>query len=145
MAFVEVVAAGILRIAALCFQWNWYGSTEKWRGVRLRDKPRITSYRVKNIRREVPDSVCTPPPFCSATVARGLALIQSVPCLILDRVIFVPIHYRSIKMEILGCGWSPLWIMNDLSLQAMGRRKSVRRVFSVIGFGSLRFSAEFSK
>jgi hypothetical protein len=31
MAFVEVVAAGILRIAALCFQWNWYGSTEKWR------------------------------------------------------------------------------------------------------------------
>ncbi|KAF9674630.1 hypothetical protein SADUNF_Sadunf10G0146900 [Salix dunnii] len=30
MAFVEVVAAGILRIAALCFQWNWYGSIEKW-------------------------------------------------------------------------------------------------------------------
>jgi hypothetical protein len=23
-----VVVAGI---AALCFQWNWYGSTEKWR------------------------------------------------------------------------------------------------------------------
>ncbi|KAK3031192.1 hypothetical protein RJ639_035349 [Escallonia herrerae] len=30
MAFVEVNAAGILRIAALCFQWNWYGSIEKW-------------------------------------------------------------------------------------------------------------------
>jgi 3-dehydrosphinganine reductase len=30
MAFVEVVAAGVLRIAALCFQWNWYGSIEKW-------------------------------------------------------------------------------------------------------------------
>ncbi|KAK9288587.1 hypothetical protein L1049_017046 [Liquidambar formosana] len=30
MAFVEVVAAGITRIAALCFQWNWYGSIEKW-------------------------------------------------------------------------------------------------------------------
>ncbi|KAL5097328.1 hypothetical protein RYX36_001655 [Vicia faba] len=30
MAFVEVVTAGILRIAALCFQWNWYGSIEKW-------------------------------------------------------------------------------------------------------------------
>ncbi|XP_052189280.1 3-dehydrosphinganine reductase TSC10A [Diospyros lotus] len=30
MAFVEVVAAGILRIAGLCFQWNWYGSIEKW-------------------------------------------------------------------------------------------------------------------
>ncbi|KAK3013560.1 hypothetical protein RJ639_009933 [Escallonia herrerae] len=30
MAFVEVIAAGILRIAALCFQWNWYGSIEKW-------------------------------------------------------------------------------------------------------------------
>lgn len=30
MAFVEVVAAGIVRIAALCFQWNWYGSIEKW-------------------------------------------------------------------------------------------------------------------
>lgn len=30
MAFVEVITAGILRIAALCFQWNWYGSIEKW-------------------------------------------------------------------------------------------------------------------
>ncbi|XP_038708308.1 3-dehydrosphinganine reductase TSC10A-like isoform X2 [Tripterygium wilfordii] len=30
MAYIEVVAAGILRIAALCFQWNWYGSIEKW-------------------------------------------------------------------------------------------------------------------
>lgn len=30
MAFVEVVAAGLLRVAALCFQWNWYGSIEKW-------------------------------------------------------------------------------------------------------------------
>ncbi|RHN72467.1 putative 3-dehydrosphinganine reductase [Medicago truncatula] len=30
MAFVEVIAAGIMRIAALCFQWNWYGSIEKW-------------------------------------------------------------------------------------------------------------------
>lgn len=30
MAFAEVVTIGILRIAALCFQWNWYGSIEKW-------------------------------------------------------------------------------------------------------------------
>lgn len=30
------------------------------------------------------DSVCTPPPFCLATVACGLARIQSVPCLLLD-------------------------------------------------------------
>ncbi|KAL1806560.1 hypothetical protein DCAR_0832375 [Daucus carota subsp. sativus] len=30
MAFVEVVAAGILRFAALCFQWNWYSSIEGW-------------------------------------------------------------------------------------------------------------------
>lgn len=30
MAFVEVITAGILRIAALCFQWNWYGRIEKW-------------------------------------------------------------------------------------------------------------------
>lgn len=30
MAFVEVLAAGILRFAGLCFQWNWYGSIEKW-------------------------------------------------------------------------------------------------------------------
>lgn len=30
MAFVEVIAAGIIRIAALCFQWSWYGSIEKW-------------------------------------------------------------------------------------------------------------------
>ncbi|KAH7856241.1 hypothetical protein Vadar_034388 [Vaccinium darrowii] len=29
MAFVEVIAAGIVCIAALCFQWNWYGSIEK--------------------------------------------------------------------------------------------------------------------
>ncbi|KAL9226841.1 hypothetical protein vseg_002608 [Gypsophila vaccaria] len=30
MAFVEVLAAGILRIAGLFFQWNWYGCIEKW-------------------------------------------------------------------------------------------------------------------
>ncbi|XP_015573500.1 3-dehydrosphinganine reductase TSC10A [Ricinus communis] len=30
MAFVEVVAAGLIRLVALCFQWNWYGSIEKW-------------------------------------------------------------------------------------------------------------------
>lgn len=30
MAFIEVVAAGILRFAALCFQWNWYSSIERW-------------------------------------------------------------------------------------------------------------------
>lgn len=30
MAFVEVVSAGIIRIAGLCFQWTWYGSIEKW-------------------------------------------------------------------------------------------------------------------
>ncbi|XP_062146107.1 3-dehydrosphinganine reductase TSC10A-like [Alnus glutinosa] len=30
MAFVEIVAAGITRFAALCFQWNWYGSIENW-------------------------------------------------------------------------------------------------------------------
>jgi 3-dehydrosphinganine reductase len=30
MAFVEIVAAGITRFAALCFQWNWYESIEKW-------------------------------------------------------------------------------------------------------------------
>uniref|UniRef100_A0A2P2JX42 3-dehydrosphinganine reductase TSC10A-like n=1 Tax=Rhizophora mucronata TaxID=61149 RepID=A0A2P2JX42_RHIMU len=30
MAFVEVVTAGIVRTAALCFQYNWYGSIEEW-------------------------------------------------------------------------------------------------------------------
>ncbi|KAM7257616.1 hypothetical protein ACFE04_013357 [Oxalis oulophora] len=30
MAFVEVFAAGIIRIAGLCFQWDWYRSIEKW-------------------------------------------------------------------------------------------------------------------
>ncbi|KAG5529690.1 hypothetical protein RHGRI_030160 [Rhododendron griersonianum] len=30
MAFVEVIAAGIARIVALCFQWIWYGTIEKW-------------------------------------------------------------------------------------------------------------------
>ncbi|XP_050373974.1 3-dehydrosphinganine reductase TSC10A-like [Argentina anserina] len=30
MAFVEVVSAGVLRIAALGFQWNWYTSIHKW-------------------------------------------------------------------------------------------------------------------
>ena len=26
----KIVAAGISRFATLCFQWNWYGSIEKW-------------------------------------------------------------------------------------------------------------------
>ncbi|KAK2646935.1 hypothetical protein Ddye_022130 [Dipteronia dyeriana] len=30
MAFVEVVTAGLLRLAGLCFQWNWYGSIQSW-------------------------------------------------------------------------------------------------------------------
>lgn len=30
MAFLEVVTAGIARIASLCFQWTWYRSIEKW-------------------------------------------------------------------------------------------------------------------
>ncbi|KAG5630484.1 hypothetical protein H5410_002201 [Solanum commersonii] len=28
MAFIEVIAAGILRVVGLCFQWNWY---DLWR------------------------------------------------------------------------------------------------------------------
>ncbi|XP_020223411.2 3-dehydrosphinganine reductase TSC10A [Cajanus cajan] len=34
MAFAEVVAAGILRIVALCMQWSWYGSIEKYHSQR---------------------------------------------------------------------------------------------------------------
>ncbi|KAK7245826.1 hypothetical protein RIF29_40678 [Crotalaria pallida] len=34
MAFIEVVAAGMVRIAALCFQWTWYDSIEKWHSQR---------------------------------------------------------------------------------------------------------------
>ncbi|XVF16230.1 hypothetical protein REPUB_Repub10bG0013800 [Reevesia pubescens] len=30
IAFVEVVFAGLFRLVALFFQWNWYGSIEKW-------------------------------------------------------------------------------------------------------------------
>ncbi|GAB2266551.1 3-dehydrosphinganine reductase tsc10b [Dionaea muscipula] len=30
MAFVEVVAANILRLGGLCFQRSWYGSIERW-------------------------------------------------------------------------------------------------------------------
>lgn len=30
MAFVEVVAASVMRIAGLFFQWNWYSSISKW-------------------------------------------------------------------------------------------------------------------
>ncbi|KAK9137213.1 hypothetical protein Sjap_007807 [Stephania japonica] len=30
MAFVEVIAAGLMRIVALFFQWNWYESIAKW-------------------------------------------------------------------------------------------------------------------
>lgn len=30
MAFVEVMTAGLVRLAGLFFQWTWYGSIEKW-------------------------------------------------------------------------------------------------------------------
>jgi len=30
MAFVEVVAAGVVRIVALCMLWSWYGTVHKW-------------------------------------------------------------------------------------------------------------------
>ncbi|CAK7341227.1 unnamed protein product [Dovyalis caffra] len=34
MGFIEVIAAGVIRIVALFFQWNWYGSIEKWHAHR---------------------------------------------------------------------------------------------------------------
>uniref|UniRef100_A0A6N2M1W8 Uncharacterized protein n=1 Tax=Salix viminalis TaxID=40686 RepID=A0A6N2M1W8_SALVM len=45
MAFVEVVAAGILRFAALCFQWNLYRSIEK-------------SRMQKNCKHQMPPNFC---------------------------------------------------------------------------------------
>ncbi|KAM1086877.1 hypothetical protein ACFX2B_012327 [Malus domestica] len=30
MAFLEVVAGGLVRLVALCFQWSWYTSIHKW-------------------------------------------------------------------------------------------------------------------
>ncbi|KAL1358490.1 hypothetical protein HN51_003756 [Arachis hypogaea] len=39
MATVEVLAAGILRIAGLCFQWTWYTSIEKWHNQRKAGSP----------------------------------------------------------------------------------------------------------
>lgn len=30
MAFVEVIGAGLMRFAALCFQWNWFSTIESW-------------------------------------------------------------------------------------------------------------------
>lgn len=36
MAFVEVIAAGVVRLIALIFQWNWYGSIEKWHAKKNR-------------------------------------------------------------------------------------------------------------
>lgn len=30
MAFIEIVAAGLVRLVALFFQWNWYGSIDRW-------------------------------------------------------------------------------------------------------------------
>ncbi|GAA0140766.1 reductase [Lithospermum erythrorhizon] len=30
MALIEVIGAGIMRIASLCFQWSWYVIIEKW-------------------------------------------------------------------------------------------------------------------
>lgn len=30
MAFVEVVAAGLVRLVALFFQWNWYNGIRTW-------------------------------------------------------------------------------------------------------------------
>ncbi|XP_010278135.1 PREDICTED: 3-dehydrosphinganine reductase TSC10A [Nelumbo nucifera] len=36
MAFIEVVSAGALRIGALFFQWNWYGSIARWHAQKTR-------------------------------------------------------------------------------------------------------------
>ena len=30
MASIEVIGAGLLRFAALCFQWNWFCTIEKY-------------------------------------------------------------------------------------------------------------------
>ncbi|KAL7123933.1 hypothetical protein ABFS83_14G015200 [Erythranthe nasuta] len=36
MAFVEVTTAGLMRLAGLFFQWNWYGAIDKWRSTNTR-------------------------------------------------------------------------------------------------------------
>ncbi|KAL2458643.1 3-dehydrosphinganine reductase TSC10A [Forsythia ovata] len=46
MAFVEVVTSPILRIAGLCFQWNWYGSIEKWYAQKKQCKNTLLQYLV---------------------------------------------------------------------------------------------------
>jgi hypothetical protein len=30
MAFLEVIGAGLMRFAALCFQWNWFSTIESY-------------------------------------------------------------------------------------------------------------------
>lgn len=30
MAFLEVVGAGLMRFAAICFQWNWFSTIESY-------------------------------------------------------------------------------------------------------------------
>lgn len=34
MAFVEVISASLLRAVALCYQWNWYGTIERFHAKR---------------------------------------------------------------------------------------------------------------
>lgn len=34
MAFVEVFTGGLMRVVALCFQWNWYQSIEKYHALK---------------------------------------------------------------------------------------------------------------
>ncbi|KAL7081046.1 hypothetical protein ACP275_14G015300 [Erythranthe tilingii] len=36
MAFVEVTTAGLMRLAGLFFQWNWYCAIDKWRSTNTR-------------------------------------------------------------------------------------------------------------
>ncbi|XP_072975252.1 3-dehydrosphinganine reductase TSC10B-like isoform X2 [Typha angustifolia] len=36
MAFVEVFGAGLMRFVALCFQWNWFNTIEKWHAKKNR-------------------------------------------------------------------------------------------------------------
>eukprot|EP00262_Sarcandra_glabra_P003507 TRINITY_DN14246_c0_g1_i1.p1 TRINITY_DN14246_c0_g1~~TRINITY_DN14246_c0_g1_i1.p1 ORF type:complete len:330 (-),score=58.58 TRINITY_DN14246_c0_g1_i1:403-1392(-) len=37
MAFVEVVAAGLMRLVGLYFQWSWYGTIERWHAQKKRN------------------------------------------------------------------------------------------------------------
>ncbi|XP_020526878.1 3-dehydrosphinganine reductase TSC10A isoform X4 [Amborella trichopoda] len=82
MAFIEVVAAGFIRVVGLCFLWNWFGIAERWHA----ERKKVLLYCMRNEFAYYPlDALCS----SLQEATRYVGGMRSSSALI-SRLVFLP-------------------------------------------------------